>query len=228
MGVGLSFPVRYGSQTRYMREPEIASRYRNRFVAAETQVHRLETIIDEEQSNLDDSHPWLYVSIVPNSPREAEVSLGTTKETTDWLRQEVWTRPSGGERLFTDANEVGVRRVISAPVRDQGGLVRGVYAEFHADGSSFAAAQLGQRDTNEIGDPVNCWVLLETALVELVVYLTAMISQHAIRRGCLGDGVAELGIVAGASGPTLRNPMVLTNDRFHGVMQNVEFRTLAV
>lgn len=67
---GLRFPVRHGTTTRYLSEPEVATAYRERF----SRAHRTEERAGMIEANAAwrvkraDDHCWLLVSLVPDIP----------------------------------------------------------------------------------------------------------------------------------------------------------------
>jgi Putative DNA-binding domain len=222
----LLFPVRNGSQTRYLREPELADRYRNRFAAAGGQVGRLDEVRQDAVGQLSFDHPWLYLAVVPNTRTLGSVGINSVNDTTEWLRNDVWRSPCGNPWIDA-AREVGVRRTISANRPDGGGPSRHDYAEFHADGCGFAAVQLRQPTTNQYGNPVTEWTVNETTIIDVAVALTGMLARHALRQGTTGEAIAEFGLIS--AGTQFAAPMALVQDRFHGVVQpSTERRLMSV
>jgi hypothetical protein len=139
-------------------------------------------------------------------------------ETTAWLRDEVWLSPCGN-RWISDAREIGVRRTISALRPDGGGPSRHDYAEFHADGSGFAAVQLRQRPTDQLGHAVTEWAVNETLIVDIAVALGGVLARHALRQGATGEAIAEFRIIGDGGSGELALPMTLVQSRFHGIEQ---------
>ena len=215
----LLYPVRNGSQTRYLHEHELADRYRNRFVAAAGQVGRLDEVRDEAIEQLSFDNPWIYLAVVPNTRTPGRVGVHSVAETTAWLRDEVWRSPTGIQWI-SEAREIGVRRTISASRGASGGPSRDSYAEFHADGCGFAAVEVRQRPTDDFGEPMTESTVDEAHLIDAVVALTGMLARHAIRQGANGEAIAELRIVG------LRGPIALVHHRFHSITQRSTYRSL--
>lgn len=190
----LAFPVRHGSATRYLRQPELADRYRNRFDAASTQIEHLDRIMAEAASQMHSHAPWLYLALVPNIPGRGTITAASRVETTRWMHSDVLTGPLE-RRLYTETNSIGVGRMITAYRSQPGAPAKHLYAELHADGSGFAAYQLTDEEPD--GDTGNkVWALGEDELADLAIALTALLTQHATRWTVPGDGVAELGVMA--------------------------------
>jgi hypothetical protein len=221
----LLFPVRNGSQTRYLREPELADRYRNRFAAAAGQVGRLDEVRREAARELSWGAPWLYLAVVPNTRTLGTVGVNSVNETTEWLRNEVWRSPCGNAWIDS-AREFGVRRTIAAHRPDGGGPSRHDYAEFHADGCGFAAVELRQRSTDDSGQPVTEWTVAETWIVDVAVALVGTLARHAHRQGATGEAIAEFGMIRDGKAGELAFRMVLVQDRFHGLVQTSTERRL--
>lgn len=219
----LLFPVRNGSQTRYLREPELADRYRNRFTTAAGQVGRLDEVREDGQRELSADGPWLYLAVVPNTRTVGTVGLHSVNETSEWLRKDVWPSPCG-TRWIDRASEIGVRRTISASRGDRRGPSLHDYAEFHTDGCGFAAVQLLQPSTDQLGNPITEWTVAETLIVDVVVALVGILARHALRQGAAGDAIAEFGIIG--PGPKLPRPMALVHDRFAGFTEPTTERRL--
>lgn len=190
----LAFPVRHGSATRYLRQPELADRYRNRFDAASTQIEHLDRVIAEATSQMHSHAPWLYLALVPNIPGRGTITAASPAETARWMFSDVMTGPLE-RRLYTETNSIGVGRMVTAYRSQPGAPAKHIYAELHADGSGFAAYQLTEEEPD--GDTGNkVWALGENELADLAIALTALLTQHATRWTVPCDGVAEFGVMA--------------------------------
>lgn len=210
-GESLNFPVRNGSATRYLRQPELADRYRNRFDSAASQISRLDDVVGEAADEMHRHAPWTYVATVPNVLGHRSITASTRSETARWMFQEAWRGPLDRD-IFTESQSIGVGRVVTAFRSQPGAPAKGLYAELHADGSGFAAYQA---DPAQFDSDVNLWMLGENESADLAVALTALVAQHAARwAGQPGDGVAEMGILAVEGDPPAPQ-MALGGERRH-------------
>jgi hypothetical protein len=195
----LRYPRRYGAQTLYMPETEVASAYRNRFLEATEQVARLNQV---HEDGLDRIRPrsagvassgWLTLALVPNTPGTMDIRLNTLPDFEAWAR-------SGGSAFDTPfrrssvSASTGVRRVsITAWQDSQSGLPKGAYGEFHTDGSAFVAGELNH--TPVLGNETLRGVSDE-AVVALMIGLVHLVVDHAASRtGAVGDAVVLASLV---------------------------------
>lgn len=207
-GPNLEYPVRNGSQTRHLREPELADRYRDRFRAATDQVDRLDRVVGEATAQLDRSAPWIFLATVPNRLGHGHVTDAFRREVDLWMANERW--PGLLQRYVTSTvSGVGVGRVISA-YRSQPGVPSSVdYGEFYADGCSFVAVQ----PSSSVDDKTGCWALGARELPDITVALLATCAQHASRSTGPGEGIVSLGVIE-ATGDV---DMALFDHRDYGV-----------
>jgi hypothetical protein len=199
----LSFPVRTGRQTRYLSEHELADRYRGRFEAAGAQVAHLDRVRADGATQLHPHPPWLYLAVVPNTTVPGHLGTRAVSETTEWLqaaqvpsisRSPASLDQSTGPLLFSEANEVGVMKTISATRPDLGSSISSDrHAEFHVDGAGFAAEALWEADKDTQGN-VSTWWLDQTILFERSALFLSLLARHALRQGVLGEAAMELGI----------------------------------
>lgn len=195
------YPVRYGSQARYLREVEVAAAYRDRVALAQGQLARLEAAHAEGLARLrTDAQPWLAVSLVPDVPGAMALGSRTLREFAEWAA-------ARGYKAFPTSSLVqagsyrataGVRRVVlqdpptkprtAAPAR----LAESFCAELHTDGTGFAAATL-EHGPGEAGGVLRVY---DESVVCKAVALVQLLCDHAQEHaGVRGDAVVRAGLV---------------------------------
>lgn len=209
----LGYPVRYGTQTRWLRENEIADRYRDRARAASTVIDRLRQVLDEGIDALGPrASPWLVVALAPTAPGHQALSASEVRRLHTWLR----SRPSSilGRDLFDlDAAVVGFRRVTftyaatGAPRKPPVGAC----VQLATDGSSFAAIELRQPDKREsewIPGRVAAFSMEE--LVEWPAAVLPLAAAHAlVHTGAAGDAIAVAQVISAKEGERYDRTMLL-------------------
>jgi hypothetical protein len=135
----LRFPRRNGATTRHLSEAEVAAAYRDRVTRLQDQKARLDDLAREARSRLDDSYPWILVSLVPDVPGGFDIDRQAQ------LAFEESTRSRGASEVFGSVTflhtRLGRRRLLAEGGR-RNGRVAYASAEFHLDGSGTHALEL--------------------------------------------------------------------------------------
>ncbi|HEY3514581.1 MAG TPA: ATP-binding protein [Kribbella sp.] len=181
-----SWPVRHDRTTHYMREPEIAARYRDRAAGAGRQATRLAAVRADGRDRLWSSDSWLAVSVVPAQPGRIPTDIEPFRH---------WLRDLGSDvpwPLSEDTVVLGRRRVIVSERMPYDGHSRFQHLELHSDGAGFAAMQLthGVRrphDADRLGHPETTRYLHVDAVARWTLGLLHILANHAVRAGGSGD-----------------------------------------
>jgi hypothetical protein len=218
---GLRYPRRYGPQTIYLAEVDVANAYRSRFLEATTQVAQLDKVLHDGLTALrppqiqEDLTVWTALALVPNNLGAMSMRVGTLNAFEEWAR----TGRSYFETPFHGDNpqaSTGVRRIaVSDWVDSQTGRPHDAYGEFHTDGSGFVASRLsviqgipeyGQEELDGISDE---------ALVASLTGMVALLVDHAVRHGGVhGDAIAGTSLLGPE--PSIY-PIALLHNRQHGM-----------
>lgn len=185
---GLLYPVRRGRTTAYLSETEVATRYRDRFQLARTQVERVRDVLEQGESKLDRTpgRLWVSVAVLP-ADAVAERMSGRLVEritATDASLESTTLRrflvPFGHRRY--PAAQLGRVVVTDHPERERSRAER---LEVHLrDGAVFTAMAV-------VGDAVDDRVLVvDQVMVEMTV-LTVLerAIAHVPRGGGAGDAL---------------------------------------
>lgn len=198
----MSWPVREGSRTRWLREPELAERYRNRFTGYQAVQTRVEQVIDEGMESLDlSTGVWLAVASAPTRPAPRRLLTAALRDSVAQV-----SAPGGlpGSPLngFSSQASFGAGRVMLSNVHGTSTLSTDHHIEVHTDGSVFAALHLGGSVDSQlvrhvgIGiDPAN---LRSLDVADVAGWCTALIhltASHSIDLGASGDFEMRLRLV---------------------------------
>ena len=209
----LGYPVRYGTQTRWLRESEIADRYRDRTRAAAAIVDRLEQVVDEGIKALGTrTAPWLIVGIAPTTSGHQRLSAAEVRRTHMWLRSQPATL-LGRDLFDLDAAIVGFRRLsfTYGAAAEPGKSPAGSYVELATDGASFCAHELRQpekRESDWIPGRVAAFSMDE--LVEWTAAALPLAATHAVRHAAAsGDVLAVARLVSATEGEKYDRTMLV-------------------
>jgi Putative DNA-binding domain len=191
----LAYPRRFGAQSLWLGEAELADAYRNRFEAAQQQRQRLDDLhaggIDALWS---EGVAWLAVSLVPDVAGGMPLTNATLDAVRKW-GEEVSSGLFGSTRFAMVAVNnlaVGLRRILlSADEVSATRPARHSYAQLHRDGAGFAAAEVAT--VPEGGNEAA--IQLGQLAGELLAML-AVLTRHAVdNAGVSGDGVVQAELV---------------------------------
>lgn len=145
MNDGFRFPVRNGTTTRYLSEPEIAAMYRLRDQHLGQLQERLDDLAASSRNGVDHRNaPWLTVTLVPEHPGQLEINQRRLNELTKAYRNKdvsdieqygvhfEWVRPGRGKYTAGE----GSYAPLDSP------LPQYAYAEFGTDGAGSYAVRL--------------------------------------------------------------------------------------
>jgi Putative DNA-binding domain len=190
----MHWPVRSGTDTRYLDETELADFYRTRFAGSAAQSARLDKVQAEGRLRLGtaESQPvWLTISLVPALPGEVRPTDRMERArslTQQWALQQ----PPEGQAIPSRLAQrpsvtVGVRRAILPRGRDW--QSERLHVELHDDGAGYGAVVCGDYDAAHI--------TIDLPLRQLALdclWLTLLVAEHARDAGSGGEALlaAEL------------------------------------
>lgn len=192
----LLYPVRHGTQTRYLSEPEVAEAYGRRLEGITSRHERLGDLLRDGRYQLQRGSPWVVLALTPNSPGALELGYTRIRELREWLgRTEQPTLRGAGQPFHAFDTGAGLRRAtIRQGVSEDSGRAVGSYLELHTDGSSFLAVQHPQgRDP---AWPDDEWIVFDESLVEDATAMLEVACRHAIENaGTWGEATATFTIL---------------------------------
>lgn len=211
----LRYPVRDGSGKRWMGEPEVADRYRARFVGASNRMDQLSAVTGRVRRRLDPNNNmvWLVVGGVPEIGGHLPISMDGKRDTQQWLRQVVAKAPPFAQQQhLADRISTGFRSYISGDFAADNVYSSRVVCELHGDGAAADALAVGWPQRNQDGEskliePSMVW---DCGLAVGAIAALYLLGQHAERSGAFGDQfvVAEL---------HSERELMLGHTRFHGI-----------
>jgi hypothetical protein len=192
------WPVRSGTDTRYLDETELAEFYRTRFIGAAAQADRLITVQSEARRRHAAAPVWLRVALVPGLPgavRPSDRQARARALVHGWA-----ARQPASElvpRLFGAAANVtvGVRRAVIS----SGSSWRSerIHGELHDDGAGTAAIALDQPSGLSGGQSTAVRISRRSLALDCF-WLTSLLVEHALEAGAAGEAqlVTELDFAA--------------------------------
>lgn len=185
---GFRYPVRNGTTTRYLSEPEIAAMYRLRDQHLGQLQARLDDLAASSRTKVDhDNAPWLTVTLVPEHPGQLEINQRRLNELTKAYRnQDVsdiehygvhfeWVRPARGKYVAGE----GPYAPLGSP------LPQYAYAEFGTDGAGSYAVrlidleQVRRSNSGLAQDATAPWIVSDEAMAILVLTGLRRLAAHA-------------------------------------------------
>lgn len=153
----LRYPVRHGSDTVWLSEPEVAERYRRRLDAQAAETARLGLVISngvEALSRLDGV--WLFVAVVPEAPVPGRLDAATVERIDMWHRSNGSPSPLGRTLPAYGRGIAAPGRVVFTGSRysssDDETEVRDALVELYVDGGVFAATPTDDGDGRQVGE----------------------------------------------------------------------------
>jgi len=192
----LRYPVRHGSDTRWLSEVEVAERYHRRFMAAAEGRERVEKVVNDACRVLDRTvGAWLYVAVIPDWAEEQSIDTAFIEQATQWHRSRHLNGPIRGHLPALGRGIAGPGKVtFTDPLKDIGDdetRPRGAYVELHGDGCAVAAAGLALRSGQEGGSHR----IPELRLVEDTILEVDETATWAVRQvGAWGVATVVIGI----------------------------------
>jgi hypothetical protein len=203
------WPVRSGTDTRYLAEAELAEFYRTRFAGVAAQSARLDRVQAEGRLRLGAAPAWLAISLVPALPggvRPTDRVERASGLTYRWALQQPWQEQGIPSRLVHRPSvTVGVRRAILP--RGRSWQSDRLHLELHDDGAGYGAVPCGDYDAANvyIGVP-----LRQLALDSL--WLTSVLVEHARDAGAAGEALLAAELLIHPN----REVRILDDDGFGG------------
>lgn len=187
----MSFPVRRGRTTAYLREFELAESYRSRFQSARSHIDRLSEVFSDGEAGLTQfgwpsNGPWLTAALRPSHPG----SMTLTHQTAHTISGEMRNNPRKfGVGLQLSPHwkpEIRYRRIVLADRFEHAIQPTDAYLELYADGSGYGALRVG---TNE--KPGSH--LVDDELLTLSAYwLVDALTHHSANRcHCSGQATVQ-------------------------------------
>jgi hypothetical protein len=187
---GLRYPLRNGTTTRYLSEPEVASAYRERFAGAQRQTERVEEIEPQALVRLDTSGlPWVVVSLVPDMPGDLSINGDVFAMFQQRIRDQSATVVPAGAN-FRRAS-VGRRRLLADGTMGESPQAKWASIELHTDGSGVCAMCVFDVMEGRMvappqdGEPVLRRVHVENLVIAVMSGLL-LLAQHARDQAAAG------------------------------------------
>jgi hypothetical protein len=206
---GLRFPVRNGTTTRYMSEPEVATAYRERFARAQGQSGRaaaVEAKAHRRLANAED-HCWVLVTLVPDMPGDLLIGHAALEAA---RREYVTTFP-----MIMRANFSWYRADVAphclmlsgSPDSVQG--AKWLAADLYSDGSGIFAVNAidiaGRSQTERPGTPAGDLWLHDEEIVNGILSGLRFLARHARdRAGAGGEALIRAQVHDADGGRTIR------------------------
>lgn len=209
----IGFPNRVGTQTMWMREPDIERSYRQRFDRRVSDEEHLDLLIDRAARHWDTSQDaWIAIATRPMVLRSAslprpnredivEIFNGTTRHRADMKVNERETNAVVSTLSDAALNpRAGLRSWMAAyrPGGEPADRAKYAYASIHDDGSLVLAIQTA----NWGSDPVagTCPVR-EGDIAGIAVDLVACVAAAAERFGIQGEHLARVRLIRANEDP---------------------------
>lgn len=152
-------PVRMGAHTRWMTEPEIATRYLERSRSEASRVDRADRLVHQGKERLQVSDSvWMYLAVTPERPVSQSLTSVFVRDASEWLSAAAVRSPLRSSPLMLNRTVVAPGRVICTTFPAPGLRVwmDDVYVELHTDGAAFVAvdglrrAEPGRRSQRQL------------------------------------------------------------------------------
>jgi len=153
----LRYPVRYGTDTRWLEESEVAERYVRRLRAGELEASRLMTVETQGTDALQlANNVWFYTALVPEIPTVARIDRRIVVANQRWVDEQNVETPLE-DAIYANLRSMAApgRTVIGRQFDGSGPLAEpdDVHLELHADGSAFVATAIALHTADpETGD----------------------------------------------------------------------------
>lgn len=209
----IGFPLRVGTQTMWMREPDIERSYRQRFDRRVSDEEHLDRLIDRATSHLAlTEQPWIVIATRPMVLRTAGQPRPTTDDVVAILEGSLGHRTDLGVnnqvtnaviRPMGDAAlnpRAGLRSWIAAsrPGGNPTDKAVGSYVAVHDDGSLVLAMQSGNWGPEQVEEQN---VIHETDLAGIAIDHVAVVASATERFGLEGEHLARVRLVRGNDKP---------------------------
>lgn len=192
----LKYPIRDGATTRWIREAEVAERYRGRFAGETARTHRLQQLDSDlrERLTLSPGFAWLRIATTPSGSDRLPISLKGRTEMIDWLRANA-RRPWLTDGLINHVS-TGYRRYVLSDGLKDGGDPYSAAAELHSDGSASIAINVGR--VERPGSEAEALVVSDTLLSLAVASSLLLARDHSVRSNAYGTLDVSATVESGA------------------------------
>lgn len=184
-GTVLSYPMRDGQIIRYLHEPEIARRYRDRFTSRDERAAALDQLHQEGLRRTQFGTAWLSLSLYPSAPgTRHSVGSATIAQIAEDTKQWADTTPRLPEEVLTDGrlhSFPAVRRAVLTLGSAAASVLSKEFAELHFNGAGFVAVPLANASIDL--EPAVKQDVLELRLLSMV----RLLAHHATMSGAGGD-----------------------------------------
>ena len=183
----MKYPVRSGTTTRYLREPEVAARYRDRIAGVGIQMERLESVWTGGLSRIrDGGNVWLALAAVPAQAGSLSMTAKSVHQARDWLH--AWSQSALCLKPLSTGDSVTVgRRCVLLGNQSSSGPAWGHVLDLHNDGSSFAALPLAVEVEGHALMSIPVLPVIDIDIDIWVLTLLGLAGSHAVRTGAGGD-----------------------------------------
>lgn len=191
----LRFPVRTGSQSRYMSEAEVGAKYAQRMSTIASSAARAASLGDEPVQRFERDKPWIHLSLVPYATGSMNIGYGTRYAVLDWIARLAPTNVWGNRHMERPDFEIGHRRVTVGMWFPPERSIRNYYGDLHTDGAAFVARQWGERTCVPEMEEVVHFIDLQS-LVNAIAVALRFAAAHAIENtGATGTAQVRAGIL---------------------------------
>lgn len=192
-GTQLDFPVRNGTTTRHLSEPEVASAYADRSLGAAARASRLDNLWTSGTQSLQSSQAWAAMTIVPAIPGAVIINGSLVNRLAS-----TWPRPWPiSQHLQIGRTFVRAGMVVGDGGRaGDGGVSSYVRYELHTDGSVFFAHVVGAPPPHPNVGSVS-QMITDQELAEFVLMGLQVVSRLAVGSGGVrGEATVRCGVHA--------------------------------
>ncbi len=195
----LRYPVRDGTDTRWMTEPEVADRYQQRATAAADRQRTADQVLVDGVTELSAAPgTWVHVAVVPDLPQPDELTRSTPTDVRAWLTELGLTGPLGTKLDMQPS--VKLNRVVFGGERTTSGLAQDSYLELHGTGAVFAAVRVWTDPRLTIDPLAGDHTTTETDLVDALLLGARVAAAWSRRQGSTwGPATALAGVSAQSS-----------------------------
>ena len=142
----LRYPIRHGTDIRWLEESEVAERYVRRLRAGELEATQLATVVSQGSDALAlADNIWLYVAIVPEIEAIERIDQQTIYANQQWVEDQAVETPLG-DAIFANLRAMAApgRTVIGRQFDGTDPVMKpdDVHLELHANGSAFVATAI--------------------------------------------------------------------------------------
>jgi hypothetical protein len=198
----LRYPLRHGTTTRWLSEPEVADMYRDRFAVAAGQTQRLGQILtDGLNAMVLAEEAFIAVALVPTGAGSMPIDLASVAAVGEWATNDIgpvnWFEGFFDRQAPPASPRVAANRLTLTTVYETSEPPGWVYVELYDDGAGFACHRLTDpRRAWQGGERPDAWILNEQLLFQLARSLL-LLGRHAGENcGAWGDALVEARLVS--------------------------------